>query len=553
MTNGFYYQTNGVIPDLGAGFDVSEDINEQKYIISNSNESKTEMYAPEINFYYANSLDQENLKADKLKILYQARFHRYDYAQDVVSSLRVGTRVAIISDDPVTDLTARLEDQGYVVVEVSYSAVSEIHGTLGNFSIVVNSDGERTELSSDHVVWAGDSAYDRKIVGMCDFKVLGLEGTLEQITANSGLYKYKNGVTYNLSACLQKNRRKEVCGKCVDVCPNSAITMDQNGCSIELSHIQCVACGSCVSICPTGALDYASITRDAFTAIDKLYKDSIALVIGEDTLINDRMSCILPEKILPLVVDSVGFIDEDHLISLIQSSGYPVILWQDVLSEHQQDCVNLVNDIFVKIYNRQVVYHCSLVSEIVGVAELCEKLDLEEQSVPDSDLGKRVRISERLAALVGDDDFGLLTPKSTTPYGTIKINTNNCTLCLSCVDACIAHALIPHAEDNSLRFTASSCVQCGYCETICPENDCLEVIYNQLDLSGGFFTSHIMAQDTLFKCIECGEGFAPVQSIEKIIALMTPSFGDDSLRIKSLSCCPDCKAKVMLEAITADI
>ncbi|CAG37712.1 similar to ferredoxin [Desulfotalea psychrophila LSv54] len=52
--------------------------------------------------------------------------------------------------------------------------------------------------------------------------------------------------------------------------------------------------------------------------------------------------------------------------------------------------------------------------------------------------------------------------------------------------------------------------------------------------------------------MECGIGFAPAKSIAKIIKIMTPLFANDPLRIKTLSCCSHCKAKIMLESLSID-
>ena len=51
----------------------------------------------------------------------------------------------------------------------------------------------------------------------------------------------------------------------------------------------------------------------------------------------------------------------------------------------------------------------------------------------------------------------------------------------------------------------------------------------------------------LFKCIECGKEFATTKAVLKIANMMTPLFGSDTDRIKTLYCCSECKAKVMIQ------
>lgn len=161
---------------------------------------------------------------------------------------------------------------------------------------------------------------------------------------------------------------------------------------------------------------------------------------------------------------------------------------------------------------------------------------------------KREIFTHRLSHLVGEDDLGVLHTKEHIHYGTIKINQDACTLCLSCVGACNVKALTSHPEDNTLRFNPSMCTNCGYCEFVCPEKDCLEVVYDEMHLDRNYFLQNVMATDTLFACVECGIEFATTKSIEKISAMMLPVFGDDEAKKKSLYCCATCKPKVTMQA-----
>lgn len=149
---------------------------------------------------------------------------------------------------------------------------------------------------------------------------------------------------------------------------------------------------------------------------------------------------------------------------------------------------------------------------------------------------------------MGADDLGVLKTGEHIHYGNITINQESCTLCLSCVGACNVRALTAHPEDNTLRFDPSICTNCGYCEVVCPEKDCLTVIKDELTLNSDYFKQNIMATDEIFKCVECGVGFATTKSIEKIASIMKPIFAGDELKIRTLYCCADCKPKIMLQA-----
>ncbi|GIR94339.1 MAG: hypothetical protein CM15mP95_3590 [Alphaproteobacteria bacterium] len=55
------------------------------------------------------------------------------------------------------------------------------------------------------------------------------------------------------------------------------------------------------------------------------------------------------------------------------------------------------------------------------------------------------------------------------PYGRVNIDTDNCTICLSCVGACPAGALQDNPDAPQLLFREDACLQCGICAATCPE------------------------------------------------------------------------------------
>lgn len=54
-------------------------------------------------------------------------------------------------------------------------------------------------------------------------------------------------------AAVVNNDKCVGCGSCVDVCPTSAIKLN-NG-KAEISADDCVSCGSCAGQCGSGAID----------------------------------------------------------------------------------------------------------------------------------------------------------------------------------------------------------------------------------------------------------------------------------------------------------
>lgn len=552
MANDNFYKTTGNAKlELGPGFDISSTTNTARYLVSNSRDSNAEVYAPEINVYVENSLDSPEMKIKNLKKLYQARATRYDYAQDVDSSVRVGKTVLVISECEQPELIDVLKTAGYLVIYHNLKGDCQLEGSLGNFRVKTAQDSD-SNVTVDQVIWCNVPDQKRNLAGVHDPELIGIEETLSQLHIYDGIFSYRNSIKYDWSVCLQKNKRQEVCGRCVDVCQHNAIHNALEGQKIVISHIQCVGCGECVLACPTGALDYAPIPRNCFDRVTSCYENSITLILSEKDQI-EGLHCTLPQGMLPLAVADCGFLDEGYLLSLLHTTRRPVLIYSPEITTRQKEIVRFVSRLFDTLFGLQAIYICHDAQQIQEVSRTLPALEFTLSAHFDEDVSKREGISAYLQSMVADRSFGVMTPGVHIPFGDVTINEELCTLCLSCVDACTVGALVPDATDNTLRFTPSLCVQCGYCEVTCPETNCLTVVYNQLRLEAAYFQARVMARDEIFNCVECGKGFAPTKSIAKITRLMTPVFAADSLRIKSLSCCPDCKAHIMLEALERDI
>ena len=184
--------------------------------------------------------------------------------------------------------------------------------------------------------------------------------------------------------------------------------------------------------------------------------------------------------------------------------------------------------------------------ELKEALSLAKTVPNSHFSIQSNGLAKREIFSERLRVMIGENDFGIVKSGEHVHYGTISVNQDKCTLCLSCVGACNVKALNAKADDNTLRFNASICTTCTYCELTCPEK-AIEVKRGEIPLNKSWFHSHIMATDTLFECVVCHKPFATTKSVEKIASIMAPLFIGDEIKLKSLYCCADCKPKLMFE------
>jgi ferredoxin len=96
-------------------------------------------------------------------------------------------------------------------------------------------------------------------------------------------------------------------------------------------------------------------------------------------------------------------------------------------------------------------------------------------------------------------------PAAGSPLGTIALNKDSCTLCLSCVNACPASALQDNPNAPQLKFIEKNCVQCGLCVTTCPEKS-LSLV-PQLRLTEQRKEAVVLNEMKPYACIRCGKPF----------------------------------------------
>jgi ferredoxin len=126
------------------------------------------------------------------------------------------------------------------------------------------------------------------------------------------------------------------------------------------------------------------------------------------------------------------------------------------------------------------------------------------------------------------------------PFGTIEVNTDGCTVCLSCVSACPTGALKDNPDAPQFTFTETNCVQCGLCKTICPESVItLKPRYNFTEEGR---SAKIVKEEDPFECVKCGKPFGVKSSITKMVEQLTghSMFSDDNA-LDRIKMCPDCR------------
>jgi MinD superfamily P-loop ATPase len=552
MQEFIYYNASGLDFPISEQIFVTSNIEETKnkdFLISNSKEVDCELTAQEIDFYIKNSQDSLSNKIKNVSKLYEIAATKYDFAQDISYSQEVSNEVLLItSNEEDTHLfISKAKPEDIELFSIKEEILKSISGHIGNLQVIVDDEGEDVTLNVSQIVWFDAKQMGLNQSGTFDPNLSSIEEVIQTLKQNISSYSYKKFTTYDQNICQYHGRREEICSKCEEVCPTVAITKDDKTKTLGFSQIDCHGCGGCISVCPSGAIDYAPTNKESLFEMSKFYKETHPLIIPEKM---NMLSLDIPlkEGVLPFAVEGEKFLHEASLLTLLQISGSQVIFYSDFISKGTGDVIRILNDIYQKKYGKDAV----LVAMDIEELELALK---EVSFVEDSyfnfnqdTLKKREIFSHRLQKLVGNENLGVVTTGEHVHYGKVEVKEVNCTLCLVCVGACNVGALIADAKDNTLRLNPSLCTSCGYCEVSCPEKDCLTIKRDIIELEPSWFKDSVLAQDTLFACVECGKEFATSKSIAKIAAMMAPIFSSDPVKERSLYCCADCKPKIMMQS-----
>ena len=130
-------------------------------------------------------------------------------------------------------------------------------------------------------------------------------------------------------------------------------------------------------------------------------------------------------------------------------------------------------------------------------------------------------------------------PGEGSPFGSLVVNVDRCTLCLSCVSACPASALQDNPERPQLKFIEKNCVQCGLCATTCPEDAI--TLQPRLLLTPQRKEARVLSETQPYHCIRCGKPFGTLKAIESMLGKLAGHAMFQGAAADRLKMCGDCR------------
>ncbi|WP_027535054.1 4Fe-4S binding protein [Bradyrhizobium sp. WSM3983] len=370
--------------------------------------------------------------------------------------------------------------------------------------------------------------------------------------------------------CAHSRSNLTGCHRCLDLCPTSAITPAGNHVAINAEI--CAGCGQCAAACPTGAASYAlppadtqlQIIRAMLLAYHQAGGSNPVLLLHEaqhGTPLIDALARHgdgLPAQVIPLAVNEVTQVG---LEAVIGAFAYGASAFRFLLrGRPRHDVTGLAQTVSMA---ETILAGLGFEGRRVAAIETDDPDALLEQlngigqfaavraPATFKTVGKRrdlLRFALSELHRLAPKPVDVIALPRGAPIGAVSVNTDGCTLCLSCVSACPTGALRDDPERPVLKFVEDACVQCGLCQSTCPEK--VITLKPQIDFHAGRAPTIVIKEEEPALCIRCGAAFGVKSTIDRIAAKlegrhwMYPA-GDK--RLDTIRMCADCRVIAMSE------
>ena len=386
----------------------------------------------------------------------------------------------------------------------------------------------------------------------------------------TGTFDKPRYVAFSEDLCAHSRNKLVGCRRCLDLCPTGAI--QPAGDHVTIDARICAGCGQCAAVCPTGAAAYALPPSDALLRKLRTLLSTYRELGGEQAviLLHDgeqgtplidalaRYGDGLPANVLPVEVNEITQVGLEAVAAAFAYGAVAVRFLARAKPRHD------LSGLHKTIALAQPV--------LAGLGFAGSRVATIETDDPDA-LGQTLRAMQTMEGATKPATFAPVGAKQDlvrlalrelhgvapapvdvialpegAPFGTVEVNVEGCTLCLACVSACPTGALSDDPERPMLRFAEDACVQCGLCQTTCPEK--VIALKPQIDFRAATASSRVIKEEEPFQCIRCGTPFGVKSSVERVVASLEGKhwmFKDSKKRLDVVRMCADCRVAAAME------
>ncbi|MBX3642573.1 MAG: 4Fe-4S binding protein [Rubrivivax sp.] len=403
---------------------------------------------------------------------------------------------------------------------------------------------------------------------------------------------------YQPALCAHSRNEQIGCRACIDVCSAQAIRSDasmkgkapakglrrpatpeaptSSGGGIVVEPHLCVGCGACSTVCPSGALSFAypgpadlglrmrgmlsayaaAGGRDAALLLHSEGAGARAVAALGRAARTDKAVRGVPARVLPL--------------ALWHTASVGIDLWLAALAQGASQVWVLLSDEEAPEYRQALAAQMAVAQAIVSglgyrgehfrlidsaAAGDARTLDTLLAAAPAQTVARAARFAvqadkrptlemaiEHLLAQAPQPHDDIALPATGSPFGSLLVDTERCTMCLSCVGACPRAALADNPERPELRFIEANCVQCGLCATTCPEDAItLQPRLWLADAGKARKAPRVIHRMEPYCCVRCAKPFGTLRAVEHMIGKLASHAAFQGKAAERLKMCSDCR------------
>ena len=354
--------------------------------------------------------------------------------------------------------------------------------------------------------------------------------------------------------CAHSRAEQTGCTRCLDLCPTGAIT--SAGDHVTVDPMVCAGCGACSAACPSGAISYdappVDLTLRRVQVLARAYLEAGGT--APRLLVHDahgaemirlcaRHGRGLPADVIPMEMSAIGAFGHAEAITALAAGFASVTLLPGPGADRAALAAQVALGNAIAAAPRLTLLDVQ--DPDVLADSLYDAAPRDALANPVRPMGTRRQVTRQAARALHPEVDRLPLPDG-APYGAVLVDTDACTLCLSCVSLCPSGALADNPDKPQLRFQEDACLQCGLCANICPED---AITYEpRLDLTEAALRQDVLNEEEPFACIDCGALFGAKSTIDRITEKLQehPMFTGDKLRM--IQMCDDCRVNAQMHS-----